>query len=177
MFSSANYQATQCDKWNSDQSYFKFSKLSYKFQDKQHSDWIFKWRSNKFSQNHANRLSKIISRCFQVRDIRGKNKSSKKYNTVHPSFNLVFSSIQRATYMCWKGSLRILHIGVHKVYHETNSLLPIIKLKVHDKEKRNRVKLIISYKSVMDSNELLFDFTGPKIRHSWFYQDKLCLCT
>ena len=62
--------------------------------------------------------------------------------------------------------LRISHIGVHKVYHETRVLFSSTKLRIYDKEKRDQVKEIIFYKYEMHSNTFLFDPTMPKVDHS-----------
>ena len=53
--------------------------------------------------------------------------------------------------------LRISHIGVHTVYCETSALLSSTRLLIYDKEIRDHVKVIISYKSAMDPNILLFE--------------------
>ena len=62
-------------------------------------------------------------------------------------------------------SLRIYHIGVHKLYYETCALFSSTKSRIYDKEKHKQVKVIIFYKSAMDSNTFLFDPIVPKIGH------------
>ena len=39
--------------------------------------------------------------------------------------------------------MRISHIGVHKVYYETRDLFPSTKSQIYDKEKRNKVKVVM----------------------------------
>ena len=73
---------------------------------------------------------------------------------------------------CQQGSIRISHIRLNTVYYETNALLSRIKPLIYNKDKQNLVKLIISYKSVMDSNTFFFGPFGPKIGHSLVSQDK-----
>ena len=63
-------------------------------------------------------------------------------------------------------SLRISHIGVHNVYYETCALFSSTKSRIYDKEKSEQVKLVLLYKSVMDSNTFLFEPTVPKTGHS-----------
>ena len=58
--------------------------------------------------------------------------------------------------------LRISHIGVH----DTSDLFSITKSWIYNKEKREQVKVIIIYESVMDSNTFLFEPNVPKIGHS-----------
>ena len=70
----------------------------YKCQAKQQDDWIFKWIPNRCSHNHISvqdnikgQISdKLRPRWSQAREPRGTGNSTKKYNTVHPSYNLVF---------------------------------------------------------------------------------------
>ena len=69
--------------------------------------------------------------------------------------------------------LRIIHIGIHKVYYETHDLFSSTKSQIYDKEKHKRVKVITSYKSTMGSNKCLFDPTKPKIGHIQLSQDKV----
>ena len=69
--------------------------------------------------------------------------------------------------------LIIPHIRLHTVYYETRYLFSITKSWIYDKEKREQVKVIISYKSAMDLNTFLFDTTGSKIGHSWVGQDQV----
>ena len=59
----------------------------------------------------------------------------------------------------------ISHIGLHKVYYDTHALFSSTKLRIYDKYKRKQVKVIIWYKSMMDSNTFLFDPTEPEIGH------------
>ena len=61
--------------------------------------------------------------------------------------------------------MRISHIGVHKVYYDTRALLLSTKWWIYDEEKRKQVKVILLYKSAMDSNKFLFDPNVPKIGH------------
>ena len=63
-------------------------------------------------------------------------------------------------------SIRISHIRLHTVYYETHALLPITKSWIYYKEKRNEVKVVISYKYSTGSNTFLFDPADPKICHS-----------
>ena len=63
-------------------------------------------------------------------------------------------------------SLKISHTGVRKLYYETRAVLSITKLQIYGKHKRKQVKVIILYKSVMDSNTSLFEPAKPKIGHS-----------
>ena len=70
-------------------------------------------------------------------------------------------------------------IGVHKVYYETHALLSSTKLRIYDKYKRDRVKVILFYKSEMESNKFLFNTTVPKIGHKLFRAGYSCvyICT
>ena len=61
--------------------------------------------------------------------------------------------------------LRISHIGVHKVYYETRDLFSSIKSQIYDKEKCEKVKVVIFYKSTTNLNIFLFDYTVSKIVH------------
>ena len=61
------------------------------------------------------------------------------------------------------GSTRISQIGVHIVYYNTCALFSSTKSKINDREKFEQVKVVILYKSVMDSNTLLFGTIVPKI--------------
>ena len=81
-----------------------------------------------------------------------------------------FSSRQISTQTRWRGSLIISHIGEHKFYYGTHSLFSSTKLQIYDKEKCERVKVIIFYKSAMDSNIILLDLSKPKTGHSWMVQ-------
>ena len=63
-------------------------------------------------------------------------------------------------------SLRIYHIGVHTVHYDTHALFSSTKLWIYYKKKNEQVRIIISYKSAMDSNTFLFYPTDPKIGHS-----------
>ena len=76
------------------------------------------------------------------------------------------SSSQIATWTRWQRSLIISHIRVHTLYYDTRSLLSSIILWISDKEKRERVNVILFYKSAMDLNQLLFYPTVPTIVHS-----------
>ena len=62
-------------------------------------------------------------------------------------------------------SLRISHIGVHKVYDETSDLLSSTKLQIYNKEKHEQAKVIILYKYTINSNIFLFDPANLKIGH------------
>ena len=62
--------------------------------------------------------------------------------------------------------LIIYHIVLHKVYYETRALFSGTNLRIYDKWKREQVKVILFYKSLMESNTLLFDPTDHKIGHS-----------
>ena len=58
------------------------------------------------------------------------------------------------------------------MYYETRELFSSTKSQNYDKEKRDQVKVILLYKSVMDSNTFIFDSTDPKIVNSWLVQDQ-----
>ena len=49
-----------------------------------------------------------------------------------------------------EGITRISHIGVHAVYYKTSALFSSIKSQIYNKDKREWVKVIISYTSAMD---------------------------
>ena len=70
-------------------------------------------------------------------------------------------------------SLIISHIGVHKLYYDTQDLFLSTKSKIYDKEKRKQVKVIIFYKSTIEYNKYTFDPTKPKIGHSRVGQDQV----
>ena len=53
-------------------------------------------------------------------------------------------------------SLIIFHIWVHTVYYDTRDLFLTTNLLINGKEKSDHLKLVISYKSAMDSNTFLF---------------------
>ena len=57
--------------------------------------------------------------------------------------------------------------------YETCALLSINKLIIYDKDKRDQVKVIIFYKSVMNSNAFWFNPANPKIGHSQVIQDQV----
>ena len=48
------------------------------------------------------------------------------------------------------------------MYYETSDLLSITNLQIYDRDKYEQVKVIISYKSAMDSNTFLFESTRTK---------------
>ena len=52
------------------------------------------------------------------------------------------------------------------MYYETRALFSSTKSQIYDKEKREQVKLILLYKSVMESNIFLFETAKSKIGHS-----------
>ena len=62
--------------------------------------------------------------------------------------------------------MRIFHIGVHKVYDETCDLFSSTLSRIYDKDKCEEVKVMILYKSVMESNTFLFDPGRTGISHS-----------
>ena len=68
------------------------------------------------------------------------------------------------------------HIRVNKVYYETRALLSSANSQIYDKEIYEHVKLIISYKSVMDSNTFLFESASPKYVKVKSSRLKLYLC-
>ena len=76
------------------------------------------------------------------------------------------SSRQGSTRMRRRGSLRISHIRLHRVYYDTCALFSSTKLRIYDKVKCDQVKVIIFNKSAMESNIFLFDTIKPKIGHS-----------
>ena len=76
------------------------------------------------------------------------------------------SSRQRATRKFQWWSLIISHIGLHTVYYKTLALLSSTRSLICNKEQYEQVRMIISYKSAMDSNTFLFYPTDPKIGHS-----------
>ena len=51
------------------------------------------------------------------------------------------------------------------MYYDTRDLFSSTKLWIYDKYKRKRVKVIILYKSMMDSNTFLFDPAEPEKGH------------
>ena len=55
---------------------------------------------------------------------------------------------------------------VHKVYYETCALFSSTTSQIDNKYKREQMKLVLLYKSVIDLNKFLFDTTVPKIVHS-----------
>ena len=55
---------------------------------------------------------------------------------------------------------------LEQVYYETCASFSSTKYKIYDKEKSEKVKVIILYKYKMDSNKFVFDPTRPKIDHS-----------
>ena len=59
------------------------------------------------------------------------------------------------------------------MYYYTRGLFSITKLQVYDKEKRDQVKVVLLYQSVIESNTFLFDPTVPKIGHSQVGQDQV----
>ena len=61
------------------------------------------------------------------------------------------SSSQRYKWTLRLGGLRISHIGLHELYYETRALLSRNKSQMYDKEKHEGVKVIILYKSTMES--------------------------
>ena len=79
----------------------------------------------------------------------------------------------RATLMCQQRSMRILHIRLNTVYYDTHDLFLSTKLRIYDKEKREQVRVIISYKFAMYSNTFLFKPARPKIGHSQVRQDQV----
>ena len=59
--------------------------------------------------------------------------------------------------LCWDCFYRLCsgvsdnsHIGVHKVYYETRALFSSTKSQIFDKEKCEKVKVILLYKYTMD---------------------------
>ena len=70
-------------------------------------------------------------------------------------------------------NMRIPHIRLHKVYHETLDLLSSTNSRIYDKDKCKQVKVIILYKYAMNSNTFLFDPTEPEIGHSRVGQDQV----
>ena len=80
------------------------------------------------------------------------------------------SSRQRATRTFQLWSTRISHIGVQTVYYDTRALFSSTKSLIWYNQQCDQLKVIISYKYVMDLNTFLFDTTKPKISHSWVVQ-------
>ena len=76
------------------------------------------------------------------------------------------TSSQRSKQTRRQGSLRISRIGAYTLYYETRTLSSITKSLIYNKEKREKVKIIILYKSAMDSNAFLFEPANPKIGHN-----------
>ena len=58
--------------------------------------------------------------------------------------------------------LIISNTGVHELYYENHTLFSSTKLRIYNKDKHDRVKLILFYKSAMESNTLFFDPTEQK---------------
>ena len=67
----------------------------------------------------------------------------------------------------------ISHIGVKTLYYGNHGLFSRTKSLIYYKNKREQVKLIIFYKSAIDSNTKLFDPTVPKIRLSQVVQARV----
>ena len=59
------------------------------------------------------------------------------------------------------------------MYYYTRGLFSITKLQVYDKEKRDQVKVVLLYQSVIESNTFLFDPAVPKLGHSQVGQDQV----
>ena len=84
-------------------------------------------------------------------------------NLFNFSYNPIFSSIKIATWTCQLGSMRISHIRTYTFYYSNRYFFSSTYSIIYDKDKHNQMKLIISYKYVMDSNTFLFDSDRPKI--------------
>ena len=69
-----------------------------------------------------------------------------------------------------RGSLRISNIVVYTVYYETRDLFLSTKSQIYNKEKHKQTKVILLYKSAMDSNIFLFDPSKTKIVHIRVFQ-------
>ena len=82
-------------------------------------------------------------------------------------FNILYLNILNTLIFCtlkvFIGShIRISHIGVYTVYYETRAIFSSTNSQIYNKEEREHVKVIIPYKSVMDSNTFLFESARPK---------------
>ena len=67
--------------------------------------------------------------------------------------------------MNYYGHLGISHTRIHTVYCGTRYLLSNTKSRIFNKEERDRVKVILSYKYVKELNTLIFDSTIPRMNH------------
>ena len=63
-------------------------------------------------------------------------------------------------------SMRTSRVRAYTVYYDTRNLFSITKSQIYDKNKRDKVKIIILYKSVVESSTFLSENADPKIGHS-----------